>query len=63
MSNRQWLNPLITMLATALMCALLAATHEEPTTNLCLLKTKHHHNVMIAPLLRPTNPLSINLKS
>lgn len=36
MSNRQWLNPLISMGATIIMCVLLAASHSKKSSPKCI---------------------------
>ncbi len=40
MSNRQWLNPLASMGATIIMCALLAAFHDKEASPSCANETK-----------------------
>ena len=40
MSNRQWLNPLLSMGATILMCALLEASHGTESSPNCVTEVK-----------------------
>jgi len=39
MSNRQWFNPLVSMGATIIMCALLAASHSTESSPSCVSET------------------------
>jgi hypothetical protein len=46
MSNRQWLNPLISMAATIIMCVLLAISQSRELSPTCTSEVKHKIEVI-----------------